>query len=161
MHSMLLRAVSHDSFTFFRSDNLFVNCFHGFCPHHQASAAGTVPVWRFCFLLVSCCRSRCRLDYVSPSALRLEMSTVMRIAIVEDHEDNRSMLHIFLENQRYRVTSYSSGQEALPGMRAEKPDLLLCDISLPDIDGPSILREMRLDDALSQVPVIAVTAHAM
>jgi two-component system, cell cycle response regulator DivK len=89
------------------------------------------------------------------------MSTCRKIAIVEDHDDNRSMLHIFLENQRYSVTSYSTGSEALPGMRENTPNVLLCDISLPDIDGPAILRKMRQDDALRHIPVIAVTAHAM
>ena len=90
-----------------------------------------------------------------------KVSTSRRVAIVEDHDDNRSMLHIFLENHRYLVTSYSSGSEALPGMRKATPDVLLCDVSLPDIDGPTILRQMRQDDVLLHIPVIAVTAHAM
>lgn len=83
-----------------------------------------------------------------------------RIAIVEDNPDNRELLRVLLSDL-YDVTEYESGSQALEGIRADKPDLVLLDISLPQMDGPEVVRHIRLDAGLRDLPVIAVTAHAM
>jgi CheY-like chemotaxis protein len=83
---------------------------------------------------------------------------VKRIGVVEDNPDNRLLLRAILEDQ-YNITEFESGREALEGFRESKPDLVLLDISLPEMDGPEVLEHMRADDILKDLP--ALTAHAM
>ena len=82
------------------------------------------------------------------------------IAVVEDNADNRLLLHALLDG-RYRIVEYENGTDALTGLRADRPDVVLLDISLPGMDGNEILAHIRADDALRRLPVIALTAHAM
>lgn len=82
------------------------------------------------------------------------------IAIVEDSADNRLLLHALLD-ERYRIDDYECGIRALAGLRSARPDLVLLDISLPEMDGVQVLGEIRADGALREMPVIALTAHAM
>ena len=83
-----------------------------------------------------------------------------KIAVVEDNPDNRLLVRVILESL-YEVVEYETGYTALEGLPKEKPDLVLLDISLPEPDGGEVLRRMRADAALRQLPVIALTAHAM
>src|SRR5262245_25715820 len=83
-----------------------------------------------------------------------------RIALVEDNPDNQLLIRVMLQDS-YEVTAYETGAAALAGLRAEKPDLVLLDISLPEMDGTQVLRSIRSDPALQALPVIALTAHAM
>jgi CheY-like chemotaxis protein len=83
-----------------------------------------------------------------------------RIVVVEDNPDNRELVRVLLSGI-YDVTEYESGQQALEGIRADKPDLVLLDISLPQMDGPEVVRHIRMDSSLKDLPVIALTAHAM
>ncbi len=83
-----------------------------------------------------------------------------RIAIVEDNPDNR-LLALALLEERYTCDEYETGLDALEGMSASPPDLVLLDISLPGIDGMETLRRMRANVLLAGLPVIALTAHAM
>jgi len=83
-----------------------------------------------------------------------------RIAVIEDNPDNRLLLRAILED-RYQITDYESGFEALTALAAQPPDLVLLDISLPGMDGTEVLKKIRADPALSKLPVIALTAHAM
>lgn len=82
------------------------------------------------------------------------------IAYVEENEDNRLLLRAILED-RYRLVEYETGPLALAAFRFEQPDLVLLDISLPEMDGTEVLRRMRVDLRLCDLPVIALTAHAM
>ena len=83
-----------------------------------------------------------------------------KIAVVEDNPDNQLLVRAILSEQ-YDVTSYETGQAALEGLPKDQPDLVLLDISLPEMDGTEVLRRIRADPALGQVPVVALTAHAM
>jgi len=83
-----------------------------------------------------------------------------RIAVVEDNPDNRLLVQALLED-KYALLEYETGAEALEGILAEVPDLVLLDISLPDMDGTDVLRWIREQDKLEGLPVVAVTAHAM
>lgn len=83
-----------------------------------------------------------------------------RIALVEDNPDNRLLVCAILEDL-HEVVEYETGGEALDGMRTARPDLVLLDISLPGMDGTEVLSEIRADDELARLPVIALTAHAM
>ena len=83
-----------------------------------------------------------------------------RIALVEDNPDNRLLIRVVLE-ERFALDEYESGADALAGLRQTKPDLVLLDISLPDMDGKELLQQIRDDPTLHDLPVLAVTAHAM
>ncbi|MCB1034207.1 MAG: response regulator, partial [Acidobacteria bacterium] len=61
----------------------------------------------------------------------------------------------------FELAEYGNGPDGLAGMRAHRPDLVLLDISLPGMDGLEVLREIRGDDVLRGLPVVALTAHAM
>ena len=82
------------------------------------------------------------------------------VAHVEENPDNRLLVGVIL-GDRYRVQEYASGPEALAGFRRDPPDLVVLDISMPDMDGTEVLRRMREDPALAVIPVVALTAHAM
>ncbi len=82
------------------------------------------------------------------------------IAIVEDNADNRLLLQAILDGQ-YNLVEYENGTDALAGLAASLPDLVLLDISLPGMDGNEILTRIRADAALRKLPVVALTAHAM
>jgi CheY-like chemotaxis protein len=83
-----------------------------------------------------------------------------RIAVVEDNPDNRLLVRAILED-RFEIEEYESGVDALTGLRADRPDLVLLDISLPGMDGTEVLAALRADHGLRGLPVIALTAHAM
>ena len=82
------------------------------------------------------------------------------IAVVEDNADNRLLLQAILEGL-YDLVEYENGTDALAGLAASLPDLVLLDISLPGMDGNEILARIRADARLRGLPVIALTAHAM
>ena len=83
-----------------------------------------------------------------------------RVAVVEDNPDNRLLVQAMLEDL-YELSEYENGAEALAGLQQNRPDLVLLDISLPEMDGPEVLRNIRADENLRGLPVIALTAHAM
>jgi two-component system, cell cycle response regulator DivK len=82
------------------------------------------------------------------------------IAVVEDNADNRLLLQALL-GDRFQLVEFANGPDALRGFSAELPDVVLLDISLPGMDGTEILQRIRADAELRQLPVIALTAHAM
>ncbi len=83
-----------------------------------------------------------------------------QIALIEDNPDNRLLVRVILE-PLYQVTEYESGFAALEGFQREKPDLVLLDVSLPEMDGTEVLKRIRANDRVRGLPVIALTAHAM
>ncbi len=83
-----------------------------------------------------------------------------KVAVVEDNPDNRMLVWALLED-KYDLTEYETGVEAVEGLPGNIPDLVLLDISLPEMDGTEVLQWMREQEALRDVPVIALTAHAM
>ena len=82
------------------------------------------------------------------------------IAVVEDNADNRLLLQALLA-ERYELVEFDNGVDALAGLSASLPDLVLLDISLPGMDGNEILARIRADERLRALPGIALTAHAM
>lgn len=83
-----------------------------------------------------------------------------RIAVVEDNPDNRLLVQAILEDL-FEIVEFATGTEAVEGLEAAAPDVVLLDISLPGMDGTEVLRWIREQDALRETPVIALTAHAM
>ncbi len=82
-----------------------------------------------------------------------------KIAVVEDNPDNRLLVSAILEDT-YSVVEYENGPLALAGLPLDSADLVLLDISLPDMDGIEVLAHIRADERISHLPVIALTAHA-
>ncbi len=84
-----------------------------------------------------------------------------KILIVEDNEMNRDMLSRRLERKGYTVSIAVDGQDGVNKAGAERPDLILMDMSLPVIDGWEATRRVKAAPETKHIPVIALTAHAM
>ena len=82
------------------------------------------------------------------------------IALIEDNPDNRLLIRTILED-KYQIVECDTSTGALVCLRSNKPDAILLDISLPEMDGTELLQLIRNDPALKKLPVIALTAHAM
>jgi CheY-like chemotaxis protein len=86
---------------------------------------------------------------------------MLKILLVEDNDMNRDMLSRRLVRNGYEVLLAMDGQQGIDMALSERPDLILMDMSLPVIDGWEATRRIKLNDATRQIPVIALTAHAM
>ena len=84
-----------------------------------------------------------------------------RILIVEDTEDNRQILRDLLTAAGYGLLEAVDGEQGVAMAKAEKPDLILMDIQLPQIDGYEATRRIKADPALRHIPIIAVTSYAL
>ena len=84
-----------------------------------------------------------------------------RLLLVEDHEEIWDFLSRRLRRKGHDVSLAFDGREGLEKVRAERPELVLMDVNLPVLDGYSAVRELRQDPSFADVPVIALTAHAM
>ncbi len=84
-----------------------------------------------------------------------------KILLVEDNEMNRDMLSRRLSRNGFEVVMAVNGQEGVDLALAQKPDLILMDMSLPVLDGWEATRRVKADPATAAIPVIALTAHAM
>jgi CheY-like chemotaxis protein len=85
---------------------------------------------------------------------------VSRILVVEDNAMNRDMLVRRLQRRGHDVVVATDGREALAVAEAERPDVILLDMSLPEIDGWEAARRLKAHADLKATPVIALTAHA-
>lgn len=86
---------------------------------------------------------------------------VAKLLLVEDHEEIWDFLSRRLRRKGHDVLLAFDGRQGLDMIRAENPDLVLMDVNLPVLDGYSAVRELRADAAYQDLPVIALTAHAM
>lgn len=84
-----------------------------------------------------------------------------KILLVEDNEMNRDMLSRRLERKGYQVVVAVDGEEGMAKARAEAPDLILMDMSLPVVDGWEATRQLKAAPETRAIPIIALTAHAM
>ena len=84
-----------------------------------------------------------------------------KILLVEDNEMNRDMLTRRLRRKGYEVVTATDGQQALDMARAEAPELILMDLSLPVLDGWEATRRLKAADETRAIPVLALTAHAL
>lgn len=84
-----------------------------------------------------------------------------RILLVEDNELNRDMLSRRLERKGFEVVLAVTGTEGIEKAVSQKPDLILMDMSLPEVDGWEATRRVKANPESAHIPVIALTAHAM
>jgi CheY-like chemotaxis protein len=86
---------------------------------------------------------------------------VPKILIVEDDELNRDSLRRLLRRRGFEIVLATDGEGGVAAARAEAPDLILMDMSLPGVDGWEATRRLKADPAVQATPIIALTAHAM
>jgi two-component system, cell cycle response regulator DivK len=86
---------------------------------------------------------------------------VKTVLIVEDNELNMKLFHDVLDAHGYATLQTRTGLEALALARKHRPDLILMDIQLPEVSGLEVTKWLKEDDALRDIPVVAVTAFAM
>jgi len=97
-------------------------------------------------------------DHPEASGWRKSMA---KILLVEDNEMNRDMLSRRLERRGYEVVVAVDGRQGLEKAQNEDPQLILMDMSLPELDGWEATRQLKADEGTRDIPVIALTAHAM
>jgi two-component system cell cycle response regulator DivK len=85
----------------------------------------------------------------------------MKILYVEDNDDNVYMLKNRLSRAGFSVVVATDGAQGIAMATSEQPDLILMDLTLPDIRGEEATQRIKTDPATKQIPVIALTAHAM
>ena len=84
-----------------------------------------------------------------------------KILIVADNEENRDSLSRRLQRRGFTVVTAADGRAGLEAAHAEKPDLVLMDMNMPELDGWEATRQLKAAPETGHIPIIALTAHAM
>ena len=84
-----------------------------------------------------------------------------KVLLVEDNYDNFEMVRFLLERAEYTVIGARTGREAVTSARQNRPDVILMDLSLPEMDGWEAAREIKNDPEIAHIPLIALTAHTL
>jgi CheY-like chemotaxis protein len=84
-----------------------------------------------------------------------------KILLIEDNEMNRDMLSRRLQRRGYHIVTAENGEMGLSLARAEAPDLILMDITLPEMDGWEVSRLLKADESTRHIPIIALTARVL
>jgi CheY-like chemotaxis protein len=82
------------------------------------------------------------------------------VLIADDDADILLLVKAILERSGHEVVEASDGAEALASVRARKPDLVVLDIAMPEVDGLEVLRRLRADPTTSELPVVLLSARA-
>ena len=100
-----------------------------------------------------------------PPILRVHVEpatpTGQTVLLVEDNEDNRIIYSTVLRHLGYEVVEALDGLKAIELARSLKPDIILMDISIPEMDGWEATRILRQDPTTKDIPIVALTAHAL
>ncbi|MGR3176616.1 MAG: response regulator [Candidatus Anammoxibacter sp.] len=83
------------------------------------------------------------------------------ILVIEDNEKNRKLIKVVLKAKGYKIIEAEDAETAMDQLKKDIPDLILMDIGLPGMDGFELTRLIKRDKTTKDVPIIAVTAHAM
>lgn len=86
---------------------------------------------------------------------------MFRIVYIEDNPQNLRLIKRMLSNTGYEVFEAQSGREGLALIEQQRPDLILLDINLPDMEGTEVARLVKSNPTLKHIPIIALTANAM
>ena len=84
-----------------------------------------------------------------------------KILVVDDNQDSRELVIKILGRKNYSLLEAQDGEDALNKIISEKPDLVLMDISMPKMDGFEVTRILKTMDDFRNIPIVALTAHAM
>jgi DNA-binding response OmpR family regulator len=82
-----------------------------------------------------------------------------KILVVEDNADTRELLDIYFTNAGFTVATAIDGHEGFQKAQAEKPDLIITDIAMPNVDGAEMIRQLRAEPEMADTPVLVFTAH--
>src|SRR4029453_8778972 len=82
-----------------------------------------------------------------------------RIVVIEDEAPLRAVLAEILQDAGHQTVLAATGLEGLAALRGELPDIVLCDINMPDLDGFGVLREVRADPRLAALPFVFLTGE--
>jgi|SRR5687768_7862540 CheY-like chemotaxis protein len=83
-----------------------------------------------------------------------------KILIVEDNRDTREALQHYFTNAGYEVPTAVDGGEGISMAKAEKPDLILTDIAMPNMDGTDMIRQLRSEPETAEIPILIFTARS-
>ena len=83
------------------------------------------------------------------------------VLVVDDFADNREMYSEYLSFSGYDVIEAKNGKEAIEAANARMPDIIIMDLSLPVMDGWEATRRLKADEKTRQIPVVALTGHAL
>lgn len=81
------------------------------------------------------------------------------ILIAEDYDDNRELLRLLLAGANYEVREARNGKECLDLARENPPDLIMVDLSMPELDGWEVFKALKANSLTAHIPCVAVTAH--
>jgi two-component system cell cycle response regulator DivK len=84
-----------------------------------------------------------------------------RILVVEDNMDNYELVRFVLERAGYDVFLAVNGRDGVAAARLQKPDLILMDLSMPEMDGWLATEKIKSDDSTKDIPLYAITAHTL
>jgi two-component system cell cycle response regulator DivK len=84
-----------------------------------------------------------------------------KVLIVDDNRASRDLIRAILKTVRCNIVEAAHGQQALDLIQRERPNLVLLDIDMPGLDGLTVVKKIRKDTSLADLPVVAVTAFAM
>src|SRR5689334_15618320 len=96
-----------------------------------------------------------------PSCSRIRKCPMHKILLVEDNEMNRDMLTRRLQRQGFLVCCAFDGAAGVAMAASEKPDLILMDVALGEMDGWEATQQIKANPATAAIPIIALTAHAL
>lgn len=105
--------------------------------------------------------SRWAEDFSKNLEERMDKENQPVILVVEENDDNRQLVLKVLGCRGYKVVGVVDGQEALTKLTNVNPDLILMDINLPGMDGYEVTRRIRQQEKFTNLPIVALTAHAM
>ena len=83
-----------------------------------------------------------------------------KVLCIEDEKEMIDLIKLILERRGFEVLGALGGKEGLEVIRREKPDLILLDLMMPEVDGWEVYRQMKADEQLKDIPVVVVTAKA-
>jgi CheY-like chemotaxis protein len=86
-------------------------------------------------------------------------SQLSKILVVEDTADTREILHLYLTREGFDVTIAVDGSEGLHRALADRPDLIITDITMPQMDGVQMIKQIRREPECALIPIIAMTAY--
>jgi two-component system chemotaxis response regulator CheY len=95
---------------------------------------------------------------VSGALVEMKLPMPKKILVVEDTLDMREVLHLYLKTEGFDVVTASDGREGLYMARAERPDLIITDLHMPNLDGISLIKELRAEPEFKDLPIIVFTA---
>jgi CheY-like chemotaxis protein len=88
------------------------------------------------------------------------MTTSHLVLVADDEEDIVGLVTMIIERSGHEVVSVRDGAQALAALRRRRPDLVVLDISMPEVDGLEVLRRIRADEETSELPVLLLSAQA-